>query len=412
MAVAAAIGVNDSNSNSGGSATSAVMSAPAVANVGSRLNGKTAMVDFDINSSIEKMSLDGGNNGTTKMMPTRKTSHPRQTNVAMDFRRDSGWTNSTEGYGSMPSSQGNNSNMGNMVTDNSRRCSEVSVASNFSTTAVRNSTWCAGADMSMCSSRRSSMVSTHQEAGNKGVVGGGGIGQHLNRLQQKAEAMQSGANNGRQSVMSSCSMNSAQHPQQQQQMYGHQQQQYDADGGVRRASDPVRMLDRNFGVGAGTLNNHNNAGGHHQQGMTRHRSYTQLNTAQQQRVPLHGQNVRGMDTQGQNVSLVLQMLSKQIVINLCFRRVCPWEVMAFNRATTTIRCGHNSSNSSSNNRAFIPTTHIITSSSNNNNNSKECNTVSKASDSGASNSSSNNNNSGQLVGTTATAAGTQISCRS
>lgn len=53
------------------------------------------------------------------------------------------------------------------------------------------------------------------------------------------------------------------------------------DGQGRRMSDPVRPLDRNFGVGGG---------------LSRHRSYGQLNGgAAGQRQPLHQQRVRGQE---------------------------------------------------------------------------------------------------------------------
>ena len=51
---------------------------------------------------------------------------------------------------------------------------------------------------------------------------------------------------------------------------------------VRRASDPVRTLDRNFGVD-GQISRHHRSG-----------SYTQINMGHQQRVPIHGQRIRGM----------------------------------------------------------------------------------------------------------------------
>ena len=64
---------------------------------------------------------------------------------------------------------------------------------------------------------------------------------------------------------------------------------------VRRASDPVRALDRNFGVTAGAPGASN--GGHTQ----RRGSYNQLTNTQLQqqqqmqggRMPLHGQKIRG-----------------------------------------------------------------------------------------------------------------------
>merc|ERR1739846_193209 len=52
---------------------------------------------------------------------------------------------------------------------------------------------------------------------------------------------------------------------------------------VRRASDPVRTLDRNFGVQDGQISRHQRSG-----------SYNQINMGHQQRVPMHGQRIRGM----------------------------------------------------------------------------------------------------------------------
>ena len=52
------------------------------------------------------------------------------------------------------------------------------------------------------------------------------------------------------------------------------------DGQGRRMSDPVRPLDRNFGVGGQ---------------MSRHRSYGNLQQGGGQRQPLHQQRVRGQD---------------------------------------------------------------------------------------------------------------------
>ncbi len=59
---------------------------------------------------------------------------------------------------------------------------------------------------------------------------------------------------------------------------------------TRRASDPVRVLDRNFGVGNGQLGRNQRSG-----------SYNQLNSmscnSMQQRVPVHGQRIRGMGSE-------------------------------------------------------------------------------------------------------------------
>ena len=89
---------------------------------------------------------------------------------------------------------------------------------------------------------------------------GARIGQHLSRLHKKAqehagrhgptgESLQQ-HDTGRQSVMSECNTNNPS-----------SSPALSAYGG-RRASDPVRVLDRNFGVGG--------SGNHH--GMSRHRS--------------------------------------------------------------------------------------------------------------------------------------------
>jgi hypothetical protein len=239
----------------------------------------------DINRSIEKMSIHGGH-VTTSLAKTVSSSN--QHNQSMQ-RRDSNWTNSTEGYGSMRSS-------GIEQSSNGRRCSEVSGmshTSNFSTTAVRNSPWTGGdvvGAMSTCSSRRSSLVGGgNNGASLVGAGGGGGISGHLSRLQQKAEnvstsspvppAHHNGVVGGRVSAMSECSLPPP--PSYQHHQYQVQQQQQQ-EGSTRRASDPVRMLDRNFGVGGQ---------------MSRGRSYTNLSQGaqqqQQQRVPLHGQQVHG-----------------------------------------------------------------------------------------------------------------------
>ena len=75
--------------------------------------GQTAVMG-EINRSIEKMSI--GEMGCNKAMkPIRQPSGPPQTTVTQPNRRDSNWTVSTEGYGSMRSN-----------TSASRRCSELS----------------------------------------------------------------------------------------------------------------------------------------------------------------------------------------------------------------------------------------------------------------------------------------------
>ena len=251
----------------------------------------------EINRSIEKMSIrggagnGGGAGGAGMGGPTSLASigNSRVANAASgNLRRDSNWTNSTEGYGSMRSSVAPEGAVGaggaGASVLNSRRCSEVSAmsqGSNFSTTAVRNSPWVGESSaMSTCSSsRRSSLAGT-------------GISGHLSRLHQKVETVCNSpvppnGQNGRMSSMSGCSLppppSYGQHAQFQQQQQQHQQQQQQHQGQTRRASDPVRMLDRNFGVG-GQMSKHRSG------------SYTNLSQSQlqQQRVPVHGQQVHGM----------------------------------------------------------------------------------------------------------------------
>ncbi len=70
---------------------------------------------------------------------------------------------------------------------------------------------------------------------------GGRIGQHLSRLHKKAQEQQHLQQQevpGRQSVMSECNANNPSSSPALSSSYG-----------GRRASDPVRVLDRNFGVG-------------------------------------------------------------------------------------------------------------------------------------------------------------------
>ena len=86
---------------------------PRVPNIPRR--GQTAVMG-EINKSIEKMSIgEMGGNGKG-MKQSRQPSGPPQTTALMQpNRRDSNWTVSTEGYGSMRSN-----------TSTSRRCSELS----------------------------------------------------------------------------------------------------------------------------------------------------------------------------------------------------------------------------------------------------------------------------------------------
>ena len=87
--------------------------APRIPNIPRR--GQTAVMG-EINRSIEKMSLgDGGMKADTK---SRGMGGPGNTVMMPNNRRDSSWTVSTEGYGSMRSN-----------TSASRRCSELSQVS-------------------------------------------------------------------------------------------------------------------------------------------------------------------------------------------------------------------------------------------------------------------------------------------
>ena len=193
------------------------------------------------------------------------------------------------------------------------------------------------------SSRRSSLVAGGSHSnGNNETGSGPAISQHLGRLRKKAQTVQQEHQlqsltpnaaqsenlrnmSGRTSAMSDCSLpvsatqlhnTHLQQMQNMQQAYNtqpnqrmqhnawnvsnnlqypqpHYQQGVQTNGqGPRRASDPVRALDRNFGVtpsqnhSQGVLNNRNKSG-----------SFQNVSNAQQQmsqRVPLHGQRIRGM----------------------------------------------------------------------------------------------------------------------
>ena len=79
--------------------------------------GQTAVMG-EINRSIEKMSLGEtcGGNGNPRVPEVGKTrGGPQSQTLLQNNRRDSSWTVSTEGYGSMRSN-----------TSASRRCSELS----------------------------------------------------------------------------------------------------------------------------------------------------------------------------------------------------------------------------------------------------------------------------------------------
>ena len=293
MAVAAAIGVGGGGGGGGGDAFEREGGRPSPRPSSNRLGQKQQSVGAaasaaprasqlgDINRSIEKMSLSGGSStngggggggGCQAVAAAAPAPSPKAV-VARD-RRDSNWTSvSTEGYGSMRSSDG-----GGAAT--ARRCSELSSmsqVSNLSTRAHVNSPW---DPISLGSSRRSSVV----EAGGGGAAtasaaaatssgSAGVISHHIDRLRRRAQqkgaaaasptAPQSrqaaAAADGRQSAMSDCTVES-------------QQPNFAAP---RRASDPVRTLDRTFGV-AGQ--------------MARHGSYSQLS---KQRPPLDGGAMTG-----------------------------------------------------------------------------------------------------------------------
>ena len=229
----------------------------------------------EINRSIEKMSLSGGSSsaggggGGSGICPSAtvaSTSSPKAVIAVPPCanRRDSNWTSvSTEGYGSMRSSEGGGclGGAGTGGGGGGRRCSELSImsqASNLSTRANVNSPW---DPISAGSSRRSSAA----EAGSVGAAAApvsqcghaGAISHHIDRLRRRAQQKGSAApqaapttsptasatGDGRQSAMSDCTVESQQQP---------------CFATPRRASDPVRALDRNFGVG-GQMGGHGHA---------------------------------------------------------------------------------------------------------------------------------------------------------
>ena len=343
MAVAAAIGVGSDDAQ--GSVS--MGSNPMANRLNSKMKGQIHPGMGDINRSIEKMSIGsvgGGGGGagssarhhygtgmTGGPAPTGLYGgpHHQQTNLQQSRRtatqpvatngprRDSNWTNSTEGYGSMRSEQS---------VQSSRRCSELSAmsqTSNVSTRAMMNSPTCwdpISVDHHSHNSRRSSL-NQQMGAGGPTQQSNATMSHHLDRLRKKSHNIQQqqancqqpqmqqqpamGQNNssGRMSAMSECSMpgSASQMPMN----YGMPPPPQASSGGggggnqqhtVRRASDPVRALDRNFGVtGAPGASN----GGHTQ----RRGSYNQMTNTQQQqqqqqqmqggRMPLHGQKIRG-----------------------------------------------------------------------------------------------------------------------
>lgn len=262
MAVAAAIGVGNDDRIGPNQAV------PMGNNLAQRLSNKMKMMPNplgEINRSIEKMSIGTyGNQHCNMPMPAQQTQTMPVSSAPN--RRGSNWTNSTEGYGSMRSEQSIMS---------SRRCSDVSAMSQGSNLSTRIN-W---DPMSADSSRRSSMASNHagQQASE---VTGPNIGQHLNRLHRRAQQHQVMSSmmdvSGRGSAMSTATPTNPPMPPMATQSMQPQ------GGNVRRASDPVRTLDRNFGVDStGNLGRHQRSG-----------SFSQLNG--QPRVPMHGQRIRGM----------------------------------------------------------------------------------------------------------------------
>merc|ERR1719422_1822553 len=229
--------------------------APRVPNIPRR--GQTAVMG-EINRSNEKMSLgDGGMKADTK---SRGMGGPGNTVMMPNNRRDSSWTVSTEGYGSMRSN-----------TSASRRCSELSQMSSMST-ARQNLQSPAWDPISPGSSRRSSeagarmspVMSHHLSKLHKKALAAGttsSLAQSQSAMSVAGDLMTS-YNDGRSSAMSEA-------------MPGVQME----DGQGRRMSDPVRPLDRNFGVGGQ---------------MSRHRSFGNLQ-AGGERQPLHQQRVRGQE---------------------------------------------------------------------------------------------------------------------
>jgi len=259
IAVAAAIGVGG-DGMSEASLRNNVMAqrirnkmGPRVPNIPRR--GQTAVMG-EINKSIEKMSIGEMGNGKG-MKQSRQPSGPPQTTALMQpNRRDSNWTVSTEGYGSMRSN-----------TSTSRRCSELSQMSAVSGRQTMQSP--AWDPISPGSSRRSS------EAG--GARMSPVMSHHLTKLHKKALA--AGTTSSLAQSHSSMSMagdlmtsggfapvhNSANAAME--------------DAAGRRMSDPVRPLDRNYGVNGS---------------LSRHRSYSNLGGAPT-RQPLHGAVVRGQE---------------------------------------------------------------------------------------------------------------------
>ena len=132
MAVAAAIGVDadvpESQINNG---------------IGNRLNNKAKLSASserpatsarlgELNRSIEKMRLD--THGGSLPPPTKGGVGGGGVKNSEVLRRDSNWTNSTEGYGSMRS--GDQSRRCSQLSNVSRHCSELSGMSQVSVSNV------------------------------------------------------------------------------------------------------------------------------------------------------------------------------------------------------------------------------------------------------------------------------------
>ena len=121
--------------------------------------GQTAVMG-EINRSIEKMSLGDGSTAVKGMTESKGRGL-----MMGNMRRDSSWTVSTEGYGSMRSN-----------TSASRRCSELSQMSAMSARQTMQSPW---DPISPGSSRRSSEAGARMSPV---------VSHHLTKLHKKALA--------------------------------------------------------------------------------------------------------------------------------------------------------------------------------------------------------------------------------
>jgi len=135
---------------------------------GSRVTGQTSLAGYNSRSMCSTGMVSGQTIASTPAMPVGNNN---------PGRRDSNWTNSTEGYGSMRSEQ-------SMM---SRRCSDISAmsqGSNVSMRAQMNSPW---DPISADSSRRSSLAGGHEQGT---AVPANPISHHLSRLHKKAQTIQ------------------------------------------------------------------------------------------------------------------------------------------------------------------------------------------------------------------------------